>query len=103
VIDYIWIEISYNDLSTVKSSSIPRWIVIAFAALLAVAIFAIVVHPDYDVSSATAGEKLLVLVFTFLVAMLEGTALLIACAALLANATHPQPLVVAKPNTSRRI
>jgi hypothetical protein len=81
----------------------PRWIVIALAAFLAVAIFVIVVHPYYDVSSATVGEKMLHRVFSILVTLMEGTVLFLAGAAFLASLPRPQPIVSVKPACTRRI
>ena len=82
--------------------SIPRWLLIATAALLAFAIFVIVVHPYYDVSNATAVEKvLLAAVITAIACTVVGAALM--QAAVFARRDELRPLPIVERSCSRRI
>ena len=83
--------------------SIPRWVLIAVAALLAVAIFVIVVHPYLDVSNATVGEKIMTRVLGLLATALAAAMLLPTGAAFLTSLPRPQLVKVAKPDCTRRI
>lgn len=83
---------------------IPRWLLIAMAALLAVAILVIVVHPYYDVDRATLGEALMTLLLAIVKVLLAGAAcVLIALRSATANTWRPQPLPVVERNCIRRI
>ena len=89
---------------TLRRISIPRWLLIAMAALLAFAIFAVLVHPDYDVTKATVGDALTALVL----------ALSVTCAARAVTfalrwsktsvpVPQPQPLPVVERTCIRRV
>ena len=82
--------------------SIPRWLLIATAALLAFAIFVIVVHPYYDVSNATPVERvLLAFVVTAIATAIAG--LVFTPAIVLMRFREPQPLPIVNRNCIRRI
>ncbi len=102
VLDYLPVEISSGEYP-MRRFSIPRWLMIAMAALLAMAIFVIVVHPYYDVASATLGTKMAqtAVLLTMLLALTA--AVLVNLALFLASAPRPQPLPIVERNCSRRI
>jgi hypothetical protein len=84
--------------------SIPRWLLIAMAALLAVAIFVIVVHPYYDVSNATVADRLAALLLA--IVQVLGTAMacvLVMLHVLPAVIAQPQPLRIMERRRVRRI
>lgn len=95
-------DVVRRSIFDVASNSIPRWLLIATAALLAFAIFVIVVHPYYDVSNATAVERVLL---AFVVTAVAGAfiGLRLAPTIALASLPKPVPLPIAERNCIRRI
>lgn len=88
--------------------SIPRWLLIAMAALLVIAIFVIVVHPGYNVSKATIGDSLTTLMLALTLALLQtivgGAARsLVGQPAFLATRPQLQPFPSVERNCIRRI
>ena len=101
VLDYFTIRKSWSDSSDVSTFSIPRWLPIATAAVLVFVIFVIVVHPYYDVSNATAVEKLLLaFVVTAVAVAVVG---LVRTPAIARALQQPHPLPVVERNCTRRI
>lgn len=83
---------------------IPRWLLIAMAVLLALAIFAVAVHPDYDVSMATAADRLVALLLS--IVPVFGTAMacvLVVLYAVSAVISQPQPLPIRERSRVRRV
>lgn len=84
--------------------AIPRWLLIAIAALLAVAIFVIVVHPYYNVDRATLGDGLMALLLAIVkVLVVGGACVLIALRSVAAKTWRPQPIPVVERSCVRRI
>ena len=84
--------------------SIPRWLLIAMAALLAVAILVIVVHPYYDVDRATLGEGLMTLLLAIVQVLVAGVVcLLVVLQPVTVKTWRRQPLPVVERNCIRRI
>jgi flagellar biosynthesis protein FliR len=85
----------------VRNFSIPRWLRIAAAALLVTVIVVVLVHPYYDVSNATVGERMLV---ALVVAALSGAAVgFILMQAGPLFLPQPKPLPIVERNCIRRI
>jgi hypothetical protein len=82
--------------------SIPRWLLIATAALLAFAIFVIVVHPYYNVTSATVGERIL-LAFVVTTAVNAAVGMVFAPRVFLSCLPEPKPVPIIERNCTRRV
>jgi hypothetical protein len=84
--------------------SIPRALLVAIAVLMAIAIVIIVVHPSFDVSNATAADRMATLLLAIVLVL--GTSS--ACARMAfrsfpAAFSQPQPLPIVARNRIRRI
>ena len=88
----------------VRRLSIPRWILVAMAVLLALAIFSVAVHPDYDVSQATLGDRLVALMLAIVQVLGTGAVCIFIVFHLLpAAVSTPRPIPVMERNRVRRI
>ena len=84
--------------------SISRALLVAMAVLLAFAILAVTVHPDYDVSKATVADQLTAL----LLAVVQVLGSVMACVLvvlypLTAVVSQPQALLISVRSRVRRI
>jgi hypothetical protein len=84
--------------------SIPRWLLIAMAALLAFALFAVLVHPDYDVTKATIGDALTALVLALsMIGAARAASFALRWSKTTVPVAQPQPLPIMERTCIRRI